>query len=82
VTRALSHQAQRRPARAVSPVVRELFDLIGQRKMHISTVADAIGMTREALYFHKRDRTAPNILTVEEIAHELGYRVVLVPDAR
>jgi len=63
--------------RSPSAVVRGLFEAIGAGRITIRDVAAALDITPEAVSYWKSGRTAPSILTVEEVADVLGYELVL-----
>jgi DNA invertase Pin-like site-specific DNA recombinase len=67
----------KKPARAASPVIRDLFTLIDEASLPASAIAAETGCHVVSLSRWKHGRSTPMITEVEAIAAVLGYRLVL-----
>lgn len=70
---------ERVPVRTSSVVLRELFDVLHNANYSYRSVAQAIGIEHSNLTHWKSGLSNPSLLTAEEFAQVLGYRLVLQP---
>jgi DNA-binding transcriptional regulator YiaG len=72
------YQTPRRTPATASYTLQDLFRIMRADAVHMSDVATALNTSRQCLYYWKSGRSAPSILSVEEMAAELGGRLVFV----
>lgn len=67
------------PIRTASPTLRQIFTEMKARKIFGKDMARRIQRHENAVSSWRSGARNPNIMDVEELAHELGYRLVLEP---
>lgn len=65
--------------RTSDPLVRKLFMIAHQRKISMTEIAKGINMTKVGLSRWKHGVSNPSMLSIQEFANFLGYRIELVP---
>jgi len=70
---------RRKPARAVSPTIRQLIQVIDDSGLSYHQVCSNAGVYVHMLSDWKMGRIAPNLLSVEALLQSLGYRLEIVP---
>lgn len=67
----------KRPIRTASPVLRELFEIAQDQGLSGLTFAESMDMHPNQLSGYRTGNREPRILTVEEMAGALGYKLTL-----
>lgn len=67
------------PPRTASPVLRDLFNTAKAKGIRNKQIAYRNKVAAETVSNWKRGAATPSILTVEELAASLGYRLILAP---
>lgn len=70
---------RRLPVRTISPVLRELYDVLNRAGYSQRSVAEAIGTVSSSLTHWKTGTATPTLVMAESFAEVLGYRFVLQP---
>ena len=68
---------EKKPARAASPLVRSLFDIIDRSGMSYGQIAKKAGVSVVTLSYWKHGKNAPRWVDFENVASVLGYDVTL-----
>ena len=68
-----------RPPRTASTTLQDLFAEAQHRKLRQKVIASNMDVTRECVANWRRGKTTPDILTVEQLAASLGFRLCLFP---
>ena len=68
-----------RQARTASTTLKDLFAQAQHQRLRQKQIAGLMDIRRESVANWKRGKTTPDILTVEELAGKLGFRLVLFP---
>ncbi len=68
---------KRTPIRAASPTLKRIFEEMTERGMRVQDMADELCKASSRVSEWRRGAAEPGIMTVEEMAMALGYRLVL-----
>lgn len=67
----------KRPIRTASPVLRELFEIAQDHGLSGLMFAESMDMHPNQLSGYRTGKHEPGIMTVESLAHALGYKLTL-----
>lgn len=67
----------KRPIRTASPILRELFELSERIGVTQTTMAERSKIYQQQVSSIKAGKYEPGIMTVESLAHSLGYKLTL-----
>jgi transcriptional regulator with XRE-family HTH domain len=68
-----------KPPRSASPLIRELFAKIDASGRSYSDIAAQAGVHTVTLSYWRHGKNAPRWVDFENVAHVIGYRIVLEP---
>ena len=71
----------KKPVRAASPVVRQLFELIDDAGISLADAGRPAGVHYVTMSRWRQGFSAPRLVELENVAQGMGYRLLLVPDA-
>ena len=69
------------PIRTASPITKEVFAEMIKQNMKLSEMAAAMKTHENNLTNWRSGKAEPRVLSIEEMATRLGYRLALVPIA-
>lgn len=81
-TKATFTKLKKHPSKSASYVLRQIFTTMADREIMIKTVAGKIAQSANSMSGWRRGITLPTILSVEEMAAALGFRLELVEGTR
>lgn len=67
------------PVRTTSRILRQLFAIVEAKSYSQRSIGQALGLAHACMTHWKAGRANPSLLTAEEFAQVLGYRLELVP---
>lgn len=67
------------PIRTASATLRELFDIVESQGLNSAQYSELSGIHSNQISEYRVGKREPRIMTVEEMAGALGYRLALVP---
>lgn len=67
----------KKPARAASPLVRALFDIIDRSGLSYGQIAKKAGVSVVTLSYWKHGKNAPRWVDFENVAGVVGYDITL-----
>lgn len=70
---------KRTPARTASPILKTIFSEMTVRGVRLQDMASRIRRHENRISEWRRGQVEPGVFAVEEMAHELGYRLTLAP---
>lgn len=80
MSRNLNESSRRNaPIKAASPTLQKLFAIATAKGITQTSIADACRRKQQNISGYRSGRYEPGIMTVEEIAAAVGYRLELVP---
>lgn len=68
---------RRKPITCASPTLRQLFNVLENRQITEEKISHAMNMFGKSVGRWRRGVHEPRIMSVEALAQELGYRLVL-----
>ncbi len=77
MTRSRAPHTKRTPVRSASPTLRAIFEDMTNRNIRLADMGDMIGRHGSRVSEWRRGLVEPGIMTVEEMADALGYRLAL-----
>lgn len=70
---------KRIPPRTASPILKAIFEEMLARSIRVEDMAGSVNKHPARISEYRRGKVEPGVMTVEEMAAALGYRLVLEP---